>query len=380
LEQQQAFLAHAFGFSTDTGQAVLPNASLHNGFTSNSDFVAGQCVDLDGADTALSAHSNVLSDSTGTVYPKASTSNEFDSWVSNVQDPGSNSVWSGSLGPDHLNLLPYAVACNSWTNDSNFPGTVTSDDWAKEEFHQSHFNNPWTFDSALNHATINTPDFNDNFFLQNSESSDVTSNSWNNGPQDANTADLMGGTADVNFDSNLFWRPSMDANYYTGNTMGGNDLGFNVQGREITTQGHFQEQHGYHTLSPSSGYLDQDIQGLDNDSSISQGTSDSNSTPPLNSQPAAPSTGSSESPPSNLNPLAATSTPRHQCTYPPCTKTFKRDYERVRHGNSMHVNTQGAHLCPIAGCSKSQGKGYSRPDKVTEHLWKKHGNLGYAKA
>jgi hypothetical protein len=73
-------------------------------------------------------------------------------------------------------------------------------------------------------------------------------------------------------------------------------------------------------------------------------------------------------------------TPRHQCTYPSCTKAFKRDSERIRHENSMHLNTQGAHLCPIAGCSKSQGKGYSRSDKVTEHLWKKHSNLGYTKA
>ena len=71
---------------------------------------------------------------------------------------------------------------------------------------------------------------------------------------------------------------------------------------------------------------------------------------------------------------------RIACTYPPCTKTFRRDYERIRHENSKHVNIQGTHLCPITGCSKNQGKGYSRSDKVTEHLWKKHANLGYTKA
>jgi hypothetical protein len=31
------------------------------------------------------------------------------------------------------------------------------------------------------------------------------------------------------------------------------------------------------------------------------------------------------------------------------------------------------------GCNKSEGVGYTRKDKLTEHLWKKHGNLGYVK-
>jgi hypothetical protein len=90
---------------------------------------------------------------------------------------------------------------------------------------------------------------------------------------------------------------------------------------------------------------------------------------------------STSAPPPPPPPAAATaSDTRIPCTYPPCTKNFKRDYERIRYENSMHLNTQGTHLCPITGCSKSQGKGYSRSDKVTEHLWKKHGNLGYTKA
>ncbi|KAE8448920.1 hypothetical protein EG329_008716 [Mollisiaceae sp. DMI_Dod_QoI] len=69
-----------------------------------------------------------------------------------------------------------------------------------------------------------------------------------------------------------------------------------------------------------------------------------------------------------------------RCAYPPCTKRFNRNYERVRHEDSVHRNNQGAHLCPIAGCDKSQGNGYSRADKVIEHLWKKHADLGYVKA
>ena len=68
-----------------------------------------------------------------------------------------------------------------------------------------------------------------------------------------------------------------------------------------------------------------------------------------------------------------------QCAYAPCTRRFRRISDRIRHESSVHLNIQGTHLCPIAGCAKSQGAGYSRGDKVTEHLWKKHGDLGYTK-
>jgi len=68
------------------------------------------------------------------------------------------------------------------------------------------------------------------------------------------------------------------------------------------------------------------------------------------------------------------------CNYPTCAQTFKRDADRSRHELSVHFKSPGLHLCPIAGCPKSYGKGYSRPDKVTEHLWKKHANLGFTKA
>ena len=62
-----------------------------------------------------------------------------------------------------------------------------------------------------------------------------------------------------------------------------------------------------------------------------------------------------------------------------CDKTFKRHSDCIRHENSIHANRFGAHLCPIAGCVKARGKGFSRSDKVTEHLWKCHGNLGFLK-
>jgi hypothetical protein len=68
------------------------------------------------------------------------------------------------------------------------------------------------------------------------------------------------------------------------------------------------------------------------------------------------------------------------CSYPTCNKTFKRDADRSRHEYSVHFKNSGLHLCPIVGCPKSYGKGYSRPDKITEHLWKKHANLGFTKA
>ncbi|KAE9373625.1 hypothetical protein N431DRAFT_338382 [Stipitochalara longipes BDJ] len=68
------------------------------------------------------------------------------------------------------------------------------------------------------------------------------------------------------------------------------------------------------------------------------------------------------------------------CNYPACNKTFKRVSDRSRHEYSVHFQTSGLHLCPIAGCPKNHGKGYSRPDKVMEHLWKKHADLGFTKA
>jgi len=70
-------------------------------------------------------------------------------------------------------------------------------------------------------------------------------------------------------------------------------------------------------------------------------------------------------------------TQAHICAF--CNRSFKRPSDLVRHGNTVHLNMKG-HLCPIAGCSKSGGRGYSRADKVTEHLWRKHGDLGYTKA
>jgi hypothetical protein len=78
-------------------------------------------------------------------------------------------------------------------------------------------------------------------------------------------------------------------------------------------------------------------------------------------------------PPPNL-------TAGYACTYPNCFRVFRRDADRLRHATTAHnANNVGVHLCPVVGCVKSQGAGYSRADKVKEHLWKKHANLGYVK-
>jgi hypothetical protein len=67
------------------------------------------------------------------------------------------------------------------------------------------------------------------------------------------------------------------------------------------------------------------------------------------------------------------------CTQIGCPVAFKRDPDRVRHEAALHGINQGFYLCPVAGCIKNQGARYSRKDKLTEHMWKKHANLGFTK-
>lgn len=85
--------------------------------------------------------------------------------------------------------------------------------------------------------------------------------------------------------------------------------------------------------------------------------------------------------PTQLQPPMAR-TPALLCTHDECTKTFERKSDRARHSRTVHGVNRVLHFCPIQGCPKSQGhgQGYSRDDKVTEHLWKKHENLGYTKS
>jgi hypothetical protein len=72
---------------------------------------------------------------------------------------------------------------------------------------------------------------------------------------------------------------------------------------------------------------------------------------------------------------------RIPCSILGCPVAFSRDSDRIRHEASAHGLNQALrlHLCPILTCPKSQGAGYTRKDKLTEHMWKKHGDLGYVK-
>jgi hypothetical protein len=64
---------------------------------------------------------------------------------------------------------------------------------------------------------------------------------------------------------------------------------------------------------------------------------------------------------------------RYLCNVLGCKSTFTRLADRNRHVNSKHNNTP--HFCLILGCEKSLergGKGYTRQDKLQEHMQKKH--------
>jgi hypothetical protein len=62
-----------------------------------------------------------------------------------------------------------------------------------------------------------------------------------------------------------------------------------------------------------------------------------------------------------------------------CEKRFTRKGDLRRHEASTHGLAPAIYNCPIPRCPKSTGPGYSRLDKLREHLWKKHGDLGYTK-
>ena len=62
-----------------------------------------------------------------------------------------------------------------------------------------------------------------------------------------------------------------------------------------------------------------------------------------------------------------------------CNRIFKRRSDLARHITNVHGVNQALHLCPVVRCPRSQGAGYSRADKLKEHLWKKHAALGHVK-
>jgi hypothetical protein len=122
--------------------------------------------------------------------------------------------------------------------------------------------------------------------------------------------------------------------------------------------------------------LDAILNSLDNVSSHSELPDSTQSYCRLSRAPSIPETVSATSSvnaPTQVQPLT-----RFQCGH--CSQSFKRDYDRGRHERSIHSSAYGRFVCPIAECPRSQGAGYCRADKVKEHLWKKHRDLGYAKA
>jgi hypothetical protein len=82
----------------------------------------------------------------------------------------------------------------------------------------------------------------------------------------------------------------------------------------------------------------------------------------------------------NIGPII--STDRHACTWQGCNASFGRKADRDRHIATKHRNVRHYH-CRVAGCPKSRGsntlrawKGYSRMDKLQEHMRKKHAGVG----
>ncbi|KAH8746890.1 hypothetical protein BGZ57DRAFT_917260 [Hyaloscypha finlandica] len=122
--------------------------------------------------------------------------------------------------------------------------------------------------------------------------------------------------------------------------------------------------------------LDAILDSLENFSSHSKSPDSTQSYCRLSRAPSIPQTVSATS---NINaPTQVQPLTRFQCGH--CSQSFKRDYDRGRHERSIHSSAYGRFVCPIAECPRSQGAGYCRADKVKEHLWRKHGDLGYAKA
>jgi hypothetical protein len=66
-------------------------------------------------------------------------------------------------------------------------------------------------------------------------------------------------------------------------------------------------------------------------------------------------------------------TARHHCPWAYCTSSFRRAADRNRHFVTKHGRPV-KYFCPVSGCRRGRGlwRGYSREDKVTEHIKKVH--------
>ena len=66
---------------------------------------------------------------------------------------------------------------------------------------------------------------------------------------------------------------------------------------------------------------------------------------------------------------------RYHCPWAGCTLKFCRAIDRDRHSMTIHGKPI-KHFCPVAGCRRGRGlwRGYSREDKLKEHVKKVHGS------
>jgi len=69
---------------------------------------------------------------------------------------------------------------------------------------------------------------------------------------------------------------------------------------------------------------------------------------------------------------------RYAYTCSPCAKSYTSHRDICRHYSEFH-GLGKQYYCPVAGCLRSSVHGFIRPDNLKDHLWKRHGNLGYSK-
>lgn len=72
------------------------------------------------------------------------------------------------------------------------------------------------------------------------------------------------------------------------------------------------------------------------------------------------------------------SIPRHRCPQTTCSLVFGRKSELERHFRTVHCG-RFSYACNVNGCENNKGRGYSRVDKLREHLWRRHADLGFSR-
>lgn len=71
-------------------------------------------------------------------------------------------------------------------------------------------------------------------------------------------------------------------------------------------------------------------------------------------------------------PSLSTQGPRYHCPTVNCTRSYKRQFELIRHQH-VHTNIR-VHECRFAGCQRNgEGKGFTRKDHMKQHLKLVHG-------